>query len=108
MDYFKELYEPLFQKLETAIPFSALPVRELVQILREKGLSVTLKTKLTVTKVFNSGDISGIVCTVGEKDGSVFICSLTHLIFEPTFPLYKDIISYQKRRAKRIEQLNKM
>lgn len=107
MDYNK-LYSDLTKKLENEIPITAYPVRELVQIFREKGNPITLKSTLTITSVFNSGDMSGIMCTVSENDDGVIACSLNHLIFEPKFHLYKEIIDYQQKRIKRIKQLNKM
>jgi len=107
MDY-KNLYSDLTKKLENEIPITAYPIRELVQIFRKKGNPITLKSKLTITSVINSGDISGIMCAVMENDDNVIACSLTHLIFEPQFPLYKDIIDYQRKRYKRIKQLNQM
>jgi hypothetical protein len=107
MDYMK-LYAGLTKKLENEIPITAYPVRELLPVFRDKGNPITLKTKLTITGVINSGDISGILCTVMENKENVIACSLTHLIFEPECPLYKDIIAYQQKRFKRIEQLNRM
>jgi len=53
----KEQYEELIEKLKEIVPFTAFPIRELVQELRNKGQSITLKTELTVKDVFNSGDI---------------------------------------------------
>jgi len=105
MDY-KNLYSVLTEKLEKEIPITAYPIRELVQIFRDKGNPITLKSKLTITSVFNSGDISGIMCTVMENNDNVIACSLTHLLFERKFHLYKDILDYQQKRFKRIKQLN--
>ena len=107
MDY-KTLYSDLTTKLENEIPVTAYPIRELVQIFRNKGKPITLKSKLTITSVFNSGDISGIMCTVMENEDNVIACSLIHLIFDSKFHLYKDIIDYQQKRSKRIKQLNQM
>lgn len=107
MDY-NALYSALTKKLENEIPFTAHPTRELVQIFRENGKPITLKSTLTITSVFNSGDISDIMCTVEENNDNVLACSLTHLIFEPKFPLHSEIIEYQRKRLKRIQQLNKM
>lgn len=108
MDY-KILYADLTKKLENEIPITAYPIRELVQIFRDKGNPINLKTKLTITSVFNSGDISGILCTInGNDDETTLACSLTHLIFEPKFHLYKDIFDYQQKRFKRIKQLNQL
>jgi hypothetical protein len=107
MDY-KDLYATLTEKLEKEIPITAYPIRELVQILRDKGNPITLKSKLTITKVFNSGDISGIVCTIDENEKDVFICSLSHLKFDPGFKFYNDIVDYQRKRVRRVDQLNRM
>jgi hypothetical protein len=109
MDY-EALYSELAYKLETQLPFKAYPVRGLVQIMREKGIAITLKTELTIGGVINSGDVSGIVCEIEDtniKAGEKFICSLVHLIFLPEFSLYGEILEYQKKRQKRIDQLNR-
>jgi len=42
----KEQYEELTKSLKEVLPFTAFPIRELVQELRKKGHSITLKTKL--------------------------------------------------------------
>ena len=104
MDY-NELYAYLTQKLEKAVPLTAYPIRELVQIFRKKGNPVTLKSKLTISSVINSGDISGIMCLVDENNQNKIACSLTHLTFKPDCPLYKEITDYQRKRQKRILQL---
>ena len=99
----KEQYEDLTQKLKTSLPLKAYPIRELVQIFRDKDNPITLKTELIIIDVFNSGDISGIVCVIKDMDT---VCSLTHLTFSRTCPLYKDILDYQIKREKRIRKLN--
>ncbi len=102
----KEQYEGLTKKLKGVIPFPALPTRELVQELRKKGHSITLKTELIVKDVFNSGDVSGIICTIEQKNDEVIACGLTHLIISSKHPLFSEISDYQKKRAKRIKKLN--
>ena len=82
---------------------TAYPKRELVQSLREKGNPITLKSELTITAIHNSGDISGIICVIEQKNKNVIACGLTHLIFIANCPLYKEIIDYQKKRIKRIK-----
>ena len=106
MDIIKEQYEPLFQKLKASLPIKAYPIRELVQIFRNKKSPITLNTALSITDVFNSGDISGIMCTVSNVGEEVIACGLTHLLFPKDFYLYDEIIAYQKKRAKRIQKLN--
>jgi len=101
-----EQYKDLTERIEKNLPLTALPIRELVQIIRDKGNPITLKTELTITNVHNSGDISGIMCTVQNNNENVIICALTHLIFSPKCQLYSEIRDYQRKREKRIKKLN--
>jgi len=101
-----EQYKDLTAKLNENLPIKAFPIRELVQIFRKNGHPITLKTELTITSVHNSGDISGIMCTVELDNGYKMACALTHLIFSKTVKLYSEIADYQKKREKRIKLLN--
>lgn len=102
----KEHYEGLIKKLKEVVPFTAFPIRELVQELRNKGQSITLKTELTIKDVYNSGDISGIVCLTEQRGDEALACGLTHLIVSTRHPLFKEISDYQKKRNKRVQKLN--
>ena len=101
-----EQYAELTARIKSNLPLKAFPIRELVQIFRKNGHAVTLKTALTVTSVMNSGDISGIMCRVETADGYKMACALTHLVFLRSEVLYNEISDYQRKRAKRIKQLN--
>ena len=101
----QEHYEELFQKLKSSLPVEAYPIKELVKIFRDKENPIHLKTALTITDVYNSGDISGIMCIVLIKEGNPIACALAHFIFSPDFHLYKEIVDYQKKREKRIRKL---
>ena len=101
-----EQYKDLTTKITENLPLRAFPIRELVQIFRKNGHPITLKTELTITSVHNSGDVSGIMCTVELIDGYKMACALTHLSFSKTIKLYTEIADYQKKREKRIKQLN--
>ncbi|GAH42940.1 unnamed protein product [marine sediment metagenome] len=103
-----EQYNGLTERIKEELPLKALPIRELVQIFREKGHPITLKTELTITDVHNSGDVSGIMCVVQNDKKNVIACALTHLIFSPKSPLFKEISDYQRKREKRIKKLNKL
>ena len=82
----KEQYEDLTRKLKEVVPFTALPIRELVHELRKNGQVITLKTELIVKDVYNSGDITGIVCLTEQRGDDALVClSLIH-ISEPTRP----------------------
>lgn len=102
----KEQYEELTKKLKEVVPFTAFPIRELVQELRNKGQSITLKTELIVKDVYNSGDISGIICITEQRGDDALVCGLTHLIISKKHPLFREILDYQKKRNKRIQKLN--
>lgn len=101
-----EQYKDLTSKINDNLPIKAFPIRELVQIFRKNGHPITLKTELTITSVHNSGDVSGIMCTIELVDGYKMACALTHLIFSRTISFYSEIADYQKKREKRIKQLN--
>lgn len=101
-----EQYKDLTAKISENLPLRAFPIRELVQIFRKNGHPITLKTELTITSVHNSEDISGIMCTVELVGEYKMACALTHLIFSRTETLYTEIIDYQRKREKRIKQLN--
>ena len=100
-----EQYRDLTERITENLPLKAYPIRELVQIFRNNGHPITLKTELTIISVYNSGDISGIICTVEIIDGYKMACALTHLIFLSKSVLYTEITFYQKKREKRIKQL---
>jgi hypothetical protein len=102
----KESYRELTELINDHLPLKAYPIRELVQIFRKDGHPVTLKTELTLIKVMNSGDVSGIMCIVELDDGYKMACALTHLIFPKNSILYSDITDYQRKRNKRLKQLN--
>lgn len=101
-----EQYKDLTGKITDNLPIKAFPIRELVQIFQKNGHPITLKTELTITSVHNSGDISGIFCAVEIADGYKMACALTQLIFSKTEKLYTEITNYQRKREKRIKQLN--
>lgn len=104
----KEQYEDLTRKLKESVPFTALPIRELVDELRKKGQAITLETELTVKDVYNSVDISGILCATEQQGDEALVCGLTHLRVSNQHPLFKEISDYQKKRNKRILKLNQM
>lgn len=94
----------LIKEMERYLPISVYPSKELLQLLRKQGKDISRDTELNITKVFYSGDVGGIVCTVleDEKNKEVFIVSLTHLQIKPPHPLSDKIVAYQKQRVKNI------
>jgi hypothetical protein len=99
----KEQYEELTKQLKEIVPFRAFPTRELVKELRKKEHKITLQTELIIKDVYNSGDITGILCLTEKQDDKALACALTHVIVSDRNPLYKEIMDYQKKRFKRIQ-----
>ena len=93
----------LIEEMEGNLPIPVYPSKELVKIFRKQGKEISMDTELEITKVFDSGDMGGIVCTVLE-DKEVFVVSLTHLRVQPTHPLRGKIGAYQRQRIKRISR----
>ncbi len=100
-----EQYSELTAKINDNLPIKAFPIRELVHIHRKDTASFTLKTELTITSAHNSGDISGIMCTVETNDGYALACALTFLIIPRSEKFAAEIAEYQKKREKRLKQL---
>ncbi len=101
----QEQYSELTAKINDNLPIKAFPIRELVQIYRKDTTSFTLKTELTITSAFNSGDASGIMCSAETADGFTLACALTFLIVPRSEKLHAEIAEYQKKREKRIKHL---
>ena len=93
-------------KINDNLPLKAFPRRELVQIFRNNGHPITLKTELAITSVNNSGDISGIMCSVELVDGYKMACKLTHLIFLKTVKFYSEIADYSKETREKNKTIN--
>lgn len=94
----------LIDEMERYLPIPVYPTKELLQLLRKQGKEISQDTELNITKVFDSGDVGGIVCTILEDDENkeAFIVSLPHLRIKPTHPLCDKIVDYQKQRIKHI------
>jgi hypothetical protein len=92
----------LMEDLERVLPFKAVfEERGWKQLMRDKRVPRGALPAVTVEKLSYAGDFGGILCHLADNG---LVCSLTHLRFRPAFALYSDIISYQKRRVKRLKQ----
>jgi len=94
----------LIEEMEAHLPIPVYASRELRQLLRNRGKDINSKTELEITKVFDSGDTGGIVCSIIEEDGEVYVVSLTHLITKPDHPLHGKISAYRKRRIRKLSR----
>jgi len=101
-------YDEFIEKLNMILPIKAYPTKELIQIMKSKRIVADSTTELTISKLFNSGDLGGILCEIfWISENEVIMCGLTHLIFKRETPLYNELIEYQKRRVKRVKKLNR-
>jgi len=88
--------------LKAALPFSASVNKHALSAqASSESRVIRNKQKLRIESVLDSGDFGGIVCTANlGADKGVVVVSLTHLRFEPSHPLYKQIRAYQIQRTK--------
>ena len=96
----------LIEEMESYLPIPTYPSRELCQLLRDKGKDINRNTELKITKVFDSGDAGGIVCSIIEEDAEVYIVSLTHLMIKRDHPLRGKILAYQRKRIRKLSRQN--
>jgi len=94
----------LIEEMESYLPIPIYPSKELQRLLRKQGKDMDINTGLKITKVFDSGDAGGIVCSIIEENDQVFIVSLTHLKVKSNHPLSDKILDYQKQRIKSISR----
>jgi hypothetical protein len=97
----------LIEEMERCLPIPVYASKELRQLLRKQGKDIDINTELKITKVFDSGDAGGIVCSIIEEKNQVFVVSLTHLRVKPDHPLSDKVLAYQKQRIKSISRLKK-
>ncbi|GAI10027.1 unnamed protein product, partial [marine sediment metagenome] len=61
-----------------------------------------------VVDIYNSKEITGIICVIETDNIKGFACALTLLDIPPDQPYYKEIIDYQKKRIKKLRKQNKL
>ena len=94
--------ERLIELLGTALPYSAYVNKHALSAGDSSGHRVVRnKQKLLIENVFDGGDIAGILCMASLNGGKEALAiSITHLRFELSNPLYKQIRAYQIQRIK--------
>ncbi|MDQ1328248.1 MAG: hypothetical protein QG641_1533 [Candidatus Poribacteria bacterium] len=96
----------LIEEMEKHLPIPVYPSKELCQFFQEKGKDIKSNTELNITKVFDSRDSGGIVCSIIEENSEVYVVSLTHLRIRFGHPLYHKISAYQKKRIRKLSRQN--
>lgn len=95
------------EKMRAALPMPAGLGIELKSHLREQFPEAAEIGQCTITDVFYSGDMGGIVCSLDlsiPDNKQVYFASITHLAFGRGGPLAREIAAYQKRRVKRLRK----
>ena len=94
----------LIEAMEEYLPIPVYPCKELCELLRNQGKDVSRGTELQIDKLFDSGDVGGIMCSIIEEDGEVYVVSLTHLMIKPGHPLRSKISAYQRKRIRKLSR----
>jgi len=92
----------LVKEIEKHLPIYFYPTPELQQAIRKQIKILNKDSELKVTKVFDSGDAGGIVCSI-EYSSQVFVVSLTHLMVKQDHPLSDKILDYQRHRVNKLK-----
>jgi hypothetical protein len=94
-------------KLKSALPIDARLTKELQRLLATKSPEIPIPERCQMVDVLNLGDEGGVACCLdigGAETTAAHIVSITHLIFDRRFPLFRDIDAYQRRRIKKLKQ----
>jgi hypothetical protein len=96
-----EQVERLVSKLRESLPLVAMLTPEVAAIVRERSQGYA------ITRVDYAGDEGGIVCKVelgpNNEDRALF-ASITHLRFDQSVPVGREVAAYQKRRVKQLQR----
>lgn len=92
----------LMEELRAALPFSAIVTKHALSATDAPGgRLVRSKQKILIEHILDGGYEGGIVCTARLPGGKEALAiSITHLRFDISHPLYKEIRAYQLHRIK--------
>jgi hypothetical protein len=97
----------LMSMLKLSLPIQAHITRYLGKSLAEQSPDVPIPEQCNVIDVVNSGDEGGIVCCldIGGPNAKVaHLVSITHLAFNRSVPLAREIEAYQRHRNKKLKR----
>ncbi len=93
--------------MEASLPLNARLSATLKAMMLRQVPGVVLTDRCVVTEVFYMGDEGGISCRLdlGKPDNqNPFIVSITHLTFDRRCPVFRQIVTYQKHRVKKLKK----
>ena len=91
--------DPLLCKLKESLPLAARATPAIAASIREQSGDIEVSPFCLVTRVHYLGDEGGILCHLAfdaDVGPRAFIVSITHLLFDRTLPLAREIASYRK------------
>lgn len=93
----------LLALLQEEIPLPARTTPELAAMLKTQNVANAASTA-TITAVNYAGDEGGIMCRleIPANENAIHV-SITHLRFDPRWPLAREITAYQKHRVKHLK-----
>jgi hypothetical protein len=97
----------LIAKLKDLLPIDAAITKDLQRSLAAKSPAIAIPARCQVIDVLNLGDEGGVACCLdigGSDTAAAHIVSITHLLFDRRFPLFRDINTYQRRRIKKLKR----
>lgn len=93
----------LMRKMEAQLPIPARPTAQFVSAMRKHhGVRLARDYVLQIKSVLYTGDEGGIMCDVTPPGMDPTLCSLTHLIVDPSHPLAEEIRAYQEARSNKL------
>jgi hypothetical protein len=97
--------QDLVDRLKETLPFRVKVGFQLLDTIRDGGISANEQTWFTVDSIFYAGDEGGIMCALAVEDGTnATITSLTHLKIDPEHPLALEVEFYRQQRIARLKQ----
>jgi len=93
----------LAKEIEAHLPLPVHITPEAALSLRQQGKDLSVDEELQVTRVFDSGEMGGILCAIESRDQKgVLVISLTHLRIAADHPLRTRIEAYQRDRVRKL------
>ncbi len=97
----------LISKLKDSLQIDTAITKDLQRSLAAKSPETPIPARCQVVDVLNLGDEGGVACCLdigGDDTAAVHIVSITHLLFDRRFPLFRDIDTYKRRRIKKLKR----
>lgn len=94
----------LIENIKTHLPITAYPTQNLLQLIQQKRINLSIDQDILIEDVMYMGDEGGICCSIRMQEGikEVIITSLTHLNIPNNHPLSKEINDYKKKRINKL------